>query len=156
MKIEKDKVVMFHYALVNAEGEVLDGSRGGQPLPYLHGHSNIVPGLEKALEGREVGDKFKVTLTPDEGYGQRDEEKVQLIDRKSFADFSELEEGMVCQMEDDNGELQLVAITKIDAEEVTVDGNHPFAGIELNFDVEVMDIREATADELAAGRIEIA
>lgn len=154
MKIEKNKVALFHYALVNAQGEVLDGSRGGNPLPYLHGHSNIVPGLEKALEGHEAGDKFKVNVSAEEGYGQRDESKVQLIDRKAFADFTELQEGMVCQMEDEQGDLQLVGITKIDAEEVTVDANHPFAGLELNFDVEVIEVREATEEELAAGRIE--
>ncbi|WP_286236955.1 FKBP-type peptidyl-prolyl cis-trans isomerase [Neptuniibacter halophilus] len=155
MKVSENKVVLFHYALVNAEGEALDGSRAGEPLPYLHGHKNIVPGLEEAIDGREAGERFQVTLPPEKGYGLRDEDKVQLIDRASFAEFSELEEGMVCQMEDDNGELQLVAVTKIDPEEVTVDANHPFAGMTLNFDVEIMEVREATAEELAAGRVEL-
>ncbi len=155
MKIEKGKVVAFHYALVNAEGEVLDGSRDGQPLPYLHGHNNIVPGLEAALDGREAGERFEVKVAPEQGYGLRDEEKVQVVDRESFAEFADIEVGMVCQMEDESGELQFVAITQIDEEEVTVDANHPFAGLELNFDVEVMDVRDATEEELSAGRIEL-
>lgn len=155
MKVSENKVVLFHYALVNSTGEVLDGSRGGNPLPYLHGHKNIVPGLEAAMDGREVGDKFEVVVPPEQGYGQRDEAKVQVIDRQAFADFTELEEGMVCQMEDDNGELQLVGITKIEGEDVTVDANHPFAGIELKFDVEIMEVRDATAEELSAGHVEL-
>ncbi len=155
MKVENDKVVLFHYSLVNAEGEVLDGSRGAEPLPYLHGHSNIVPGLEAAMAGHQVGDKLKVTVQPEQGYGLRDESKVQVVDLASFEGFTELAEGMVCQMEDDNGELQLVGITKIEDQEVTVDANHPFAGIELNFDVEIMEVRDATAEELEAGRIDL-
>ena len=155
MKVSENKVVLFHYALVNSAGEVLDGSRGGNPLPYLHGHKNIVPGLEVAMDSREVGDKFEVVVPPEQGYGQRDEAKVQVIDRQAFADFTELEEGMVCQMEDDNGELQLVGITKIEGEDVTVDANHPFAGIELKFDVEIMEVRDATAEELSAGHVEL-
>ncbi|EAR59795.1 FKBP-type peptidyl-prolyl cis-trans isomerase [Neptuniibacter caesariensis] len=155
MKVSENKVVLFHYALVNSAGEVLDGSRGGNPLPYLHGHKNIVPGLEAAMDSREVGDKFEVVVPPEQGYGQRDEAKVQVIDSQAFADFTELEEGMVCQMEDDNGELQLVGITKIEGEDVTVDANHPFAGIELKFDVEIMEVRDATAEELSAGHVEL-
>ncbi|KXJ54181.1 peptidylprolyl isomerase [Neptuniibacter pectenicola] len=155
MKISKDKVVTFHYALVNAEGEVLDGSRGAEPLPYLHGHNNIVPGLERAMDGHVVGDKFKVNVSPSEGYGLRDEDKVSLVERASFADFAALDVGMMYQMEDENGDTQLVSITQIDDNDVTVDANHPFAGLELNFDVEIMDIREATEDELSAGRIEL-
>ncbi|MGH1462985.1 MAG: FKBP-type peptidyl-prolyl cis-trans isomerase [Neptuniibacter sp.] len=155
MKIENNKAVLFHYALVNSAGEVLDGSRDGNPLPYLHGHSNIVPGLEAAMTGHETGDKFQAVVAPEQGYGLRDENKVSLVDREAFAGFTELEEGMVCQMEDENGELQIVGITKIADDEVTVDANHPFAGIELNFDIEVMEVRDATEAELAAGRIEL-
>lgn len=155
MKISNNKVVLFHYALVNSEGEVLDGSRGGEPLPYLHGHKNIVPGLEAAMTDREVGDHFKVTVSPDQGYGQRDESKVQILDPESFAGFDKLEIGMLCQMEDDNGEAQYVAITDIKDDEITVDANHPFAGLELNFDVEIMEVRDATEQELSAGRIEV-
>ncbi len=155
MKVAENKVVCFHYALINSAGEVLDDSRSGNPLPYLHGHKNIVPGLEMAMEGREAGSQFAVVVPPEQGYGIRDEDKVQRIDRAAFADFTELEEGMVCQMEDDDGELQLVGIIKIDEHEVTVDANHPFAGLELKFDVEIVEVRDATEDELAAGRVDL-
>jgi len=155
MKVSKDKVVTFHYALKNDAGEILDESIGREALPYLHGHKNIVPGLEQAMEGRVAGDSFDVTLSPEQAYGVRDESKVQLISRESFADFDQLEVGMVCQMEDDNGELQYVGVTKIDTEEVTVDANHPFAGLTLNYAVEVKEVRDATEAELSAGRVEL-
>lgn len=154
MKITNDKVVAFHYALVNSEGEVLDGSRDREPLPYLHGHKNIVPGLEAAMTDHVVGDRFEVKVSPEQGYGARDEEKVSLVDRASFSEFSELSEGMVCQMEDEQGESQFVAITKIDKDEITVDANHPFTGLELNFDVEIMEVRDATVEELSNGRVD--
>ena len=156
MKIENDKVVLFHYSLVNTKGDILDNSKErGEPLPYLHGHKNIVPGLEEAMAGKVAGDSFTVSVPPEKGYGFRDEAKVQVVDRASFEGFTELEEGMVCQMEDDQGELQLVGITKVDADEVTVDANHPFAGITLSFDVEIVDVRDATSEELEQGRVEL-
>ncbi|MGB0466671.1 MAG: FKBP-type peptidyl-prolyl cis-trans isomerase [Pontibacterium sp.] len=153
MKITQDAVALFHYALVDRKNKVLDGSRGGAPLPYLHGHQNIVPGLEKAMEGREAGDKFKITLMPSEAYGERDEELVHVIDRVSFEGMGELKVGMHCQTEDEEGNPQLVTVLEFNDEEVAVDGNHPFAGKALTFDVEVMDVRPATEDELALGRV---
>ncbi len=153
MKIAKDSVVLFHYALVDRKNKVLDGSRGGEPLPYLHGHSNIVPGLEKAMEGREEGESFKVTLMPSEAYGERDEDLVEIINRDAFDGLPELKVGMHCQVEDDNGELKLVTIVEFNDEEVAVDGNHPYAGKALTFDVEIVEVREASDDELAQGRV---
>lgn len=153
MKIAKDSVVLFHYALVDRKNKVLDGSRGGEPLPYLHGHSNIVPGLEKAMEGREEGESFKVTLMPSEAYGARDEDLVEIINRDAFDGLPELKVGMHCQVEDDNGELKLVTIVEFNDEEVAVDGNHPYAGKALTFDVEIVEVREASDDELAQGRV---
>lgn len=154
MKITQDKVASFHYALIDRKKKVLDGSRGGDPLPYLHGHKNIVPGLEKALEGREVGDKFTVTVMPSEGYGERDEELVSIVDRSAFQGM-ELKVGMHCQVEDENGEQQLVTVVEFNDEEVAVDGNHPYAGKALTFDVEVVEVRDATEEELSAGRISL-
>ncbi|MEH6577972.1 MAG: peptidylprolyl isomerase [Amphritea sp.] len=153
MKITDNAYVEFHYALVNEQNEVLDGSRGAEPLPYIHGKGNIVAGLEQALAGHEAGDKFSVTVSPEEGYGPRDEERVSVIDRASFDGFDAIEVGMLCQIEAENGEPQLVTIVAIDdeEEEVTIDANHPFAGQILNFDVEVMNVRVATADELQNG-----
>ncbi|MFW1676748.1 FKBP-type peptidyl-prolyl cis-trans isomerase [Pontibacter sp. JAM-7] len=154
MQVEENKVVLFHYSLINDQDEVIDGSRGGEPLPYLHGHNNIVPGLEQAMTGRKVGDQFKITVPPEQGYGIRDEDKVYVVDRASFAGFSDLETGMLCQMENPEGDPEYVTVVAIEDDEVTVDGNHPFAGQVLSFDVEVVAVREATEQELSAGRIE--
>ncbi len=153
MKITADKVATFHYTLSNVKNEVLDSTHEAEPLPYLHGHRNIMPGLEKALEGKESGDQFQVTLHPDEGYGRRDPGLEQMIDRAVFGD-AELEVGMHYQVEDDEGNLQLVLITDLNDKEVAVDGNHPYAGHTLTFDIEVVTVRDATADELAQGRTE--
>ena len=153
MNISNECYVEIHYALYNEQKEVVDGSRGGEPLPYIHGQGNIIPGLEQALEGHQEGDKFSVTVQPEQGYGPRDEEKVSIIDRESFAGFDHIEEGMLCQIEGEEGEQQLVTLTKIDDEEgeVTIDANHPFAGKVLNFEVEVITVRAATDAELQNG-----
>lgn len=151
MKITDNSYVEIHYALFNAENEVVDGSRGAEPLPYIHGQGNIIPGLEAALAGREAGDKFTVTVAPEQGYGERDEDKVTIIDAESFAGFDSIEVGMLCQIEGEGGEPQLVTIAAIDEDEVTIDANHPFAGETLNFEVEVMHVRAATDAELSDG-----
>lgn len=155
MKVTADKVVEFHYSLLNAENEVLDNTRDGDPLPYLHGHRNIIPGLENALEGREEGEVFQITVHPDEGYGRRDNGLVQTIKRDVFGDVA-LEVGMHYQVEDDEGELQVVEVIELNDSEVTVDGNHPYAGHMLTFDIEVISVRDATEQELAQGRLNIA
>lgn len=151
MKITDNAYVEIHYALYDEANEVVDGSRGAEPLPYIHGQGNIIPGLENALADRETGDKFTVTIAPEQGYGARDEEKVTIIDAESFAGFDAIEVGMLCQIEGENGEPQLVTITAIDEDEVTIDANHPFAGQTLNFEVEVMNVRAATDAELRDG-----
>lgn len=154
MNITADKVATFHFKLSNAKNEVLDSSHEAEPLPYLHGHNNIMPGLEKAMEGKAVGDQFSVTLHPDDGFGRRDPGLEQTIARSVFGD-AELEVGMHYQVEDDEGNLQLVLITDINDKEVAVDGNHPYAGHTLTFDVEIITIRDASAEELEQGRIEL-
>ncbi|WP_432470870.1 FKBP-type peptidyl-prolyl cis-trans isomerase [Amphritea sp. HPY] len=151
MKISENAFVEFHYALVNQDNEVVDGSRGAEPLPYIHGKGNIIPGLEAALEGHEEGDKFNVTIKPEKGYGKRDETLVSIVHADSFAGFDNIEPGMLCQIEDKNGEPLLITITAIDDDEVTIDANHPFAGQILNFEVEVMNVRNATEAELRDG-----
>lgn len=152
MNISNNCYVEIHYALYNTAKEVVDSSRDGEPLPYIQGKGNIIPGLEAALEGRAVGDKFSVTIAPEQGYGERNEERVSIIDAESFAGFDDIHEGMLCQVESEEGEPQLVTIMRIDAEEgeVTIDANHPFAGQVLDFEVEVISIREATDAELQA------
>ncbi|SER04181.1 FKBP-type peptidyl-prolyl cis-trans isomerase SlyD [Amphritea atlantica] len=153
MKISDNCYVEIHFTLNNEDNEVVDSSLGGEPLPYIHGMKNIIPGLEQALEGRVAGDKFSVTIKPELGYGERDEDKVSIIDAESFAGFDQIEEGLLCQIEGEDGSPQLVTITHIDEEEgeVTIDANHPFAGQILNFSVEVMQVRSATEAELRDG-----
>ena len=155
MNISNNCYVEIHYTLFNEDKEKVDGSRDGEPLPYIHGQKNIIPGLEQALEGRTVGDTLTVTIAPEQGYGDYDDEKVSIIDAESFAGFDEVEVGMLCQLDDEEGEPQLVMITQInEAEgEVTIDANHPFAGQTLNFEVEVISVREATEAELRDGII---
>ncbi len=149
MKITRDTHVSFHYALEGTDGEVLDGSRDGEPLTYIHGHSQIVKGLEQALEGREAGDSFRQQVSPELGYGERDEDKVLVLDREAFADMPGLKIGLYCQIEDEAGEMRLGKVVALDTREVSVDTNHPFAGQNLMFDVEVIAVRNATDDELA-------
>lgn len=153
MQIIDNAVVCFHYALINDQGEVLDGSKGGEPVPYLHGCHNIVPGLEEAMAGRSVNDHFRVSLTPLEAYGERDEEKIYDVERKLFADMSELSVGLLCHMTNESGEDEVVSVIEIEDDVVTVDANHPYAGESLTFDVEIVSIREATAQEIQAGQV---
>lgn len=152
MQIAADKVVQIHYTLTNDEGEVLDSSEGQEPLAYLHGFGNIIPGLESALTGRGVGDKFQVTIPPEEAYGLRDDDLVQAAPRSAFQGVPEVLPGMQFHAESPEG-VQLVTVIDVDGDNVILDGNHPMAGITLNFDVEVTDIREATAEELDHGHV---
>jgi FKBP-type peptidyl-prolyl cis-trans isomerase SlyD len=152
MQITDSAVVYFHYALINDQGEVLDGTKGGDPIPYLHGCHNIVPGLEKAMAGRSANDHFRITLTPLEAYGERDEDKVYDVERQLFANMPELSEGLMCHMTNESGEDELVSVIEIDDDLVTVDANHPYAGESLTFDVEIVSIRNATPAEMEAGQ----
>ncbi len=152
MPIEANSAVAIDYTLTDDEGAVIDTSEGSTPLWYLHGHENIVPGLERELTGKEVGDRLQVAITPADGYGERDEELEQQVDREQFADFEDLHEGMQFQVESDDGPL-VFTVVEIGDELVTVDGNHPLAGASLNFDVTVREIRAATAEELEHGHV---
>lgn len=152
MQIAADKVVQIHYTLTNDEGEVLDSSQGQEPLAYLHGFGNIIPGLENALTGRIVGDKFQVTIPPEEAYGLRDDDLVQAAPRSAFQGVPEVLPGMQFHAESPEG-IQLVTVIDVDGDNVILDGNHPMAGLTLNFDVEVTEIRDATAEELDHGHV---
>ena len=153
MTIAANKVVTFHYTLTNEAGELVDTSREGEPLPYLHGANNIVPGLEQELEGKNVGDKLQVAVPPHLGYGEYMEEMVQQVPRDMFQGIDTLEVGMQFHAEGQSGQQHVVTITAVEGDSVTVDGNHDLAGETLNFDVEVMDVRDATEDELAHGHV---
>jgi FKBP-type peptidyl-prolyl cis-trans isomerase SlyD len=147
--IQNDSVVNFNYTLTNAAGDVLDKSQG-DPLVYLHGAHNIVPGLENAMLGKQVGDKFQVTVEPEEAYGEYQAEMVQEVPRNMFQGVDDIQVGMQFQAQADEG-VQVVTVKEVTAEHVIVDANHPLAGQALTFDVEVVAIRAATAEELEHG-----
>lgn len=149
MTIQKDKVAQIEYTLTNQLGEELDAS-AGNPLAYLHGHNNLIPGLEAELEGKSVSDKFKVTIPADQAYGQRVDALVQTVPSSMFQGVEELEIGMRFEAQSEQG-MHSVEITHIEDGKVTVDGNHPLAGEVLTFDVEVVGLRDATEEEIEHG-----
>ena len=152
MQIANDVVVSIEYTLTDDQGTVIDSSVGGEPLTYLHGAGNIIPGLEGALEGKKVGDSFKVSVTPDEGYGEKDEGQLQVVPRGMFQGVDQVEVGMQFHAQTDHG-MQVITVAGVEGDNVTVDGNHPLAGQNLNFDVKVVDVRAATGEELEHGHV---
>ena len=150
MQITDKLAVSIHYTLTNGAGEQLDSSRGEEPMVYLHGFGQIIPGLEDALAGKVVGDKFNVIIAPADAYGERRDDMLQVVPLSMFNDMEvegKVEVGMQFHADASHG-VSVVTVSKIDGDEVTIDGNHPLAGEALTFDVEVMDIRPATEDEL--------
>lgn len=144
-------VVEIHYTLTDDKGEVLDSSIDSDPLPYLHGGDNIVPGLERAMNGRKIGDKFKADVSAEDGYGLPEGPGPQPVPRSSFPDDVEIVPGMQFGAEDPSGEFIPLWVTKVSKDKVFVDQNHPLAGVNLHFQVEVVSIRKATAEELEHG-----
>lgn len=147
--IANDSVVRFNYTLTNDQGEVLDQAQG-EPLTYLHGAHNIIPGLENALVGKSAGDKLKVRVAAPEAYGDYYAELVQEVPREMFQGVDHIMPGMQFQAQTDDG-VQLVTVKSVDDENVIIDGNHPLAGQDLTFDVEIVDVRPATPEELEHG-----
>lgn len=153
MQIAANKAVSIEYTLTNEAGEVIDSSVGGAPLAYLHGAANIIAGLEKALEGKQAGDELNVTVEPEEAYGEFRAELVAVLPRNMFEGVDELEVGMQFHASAPDGGMQVVTIRALEGDDVTVDGNHPLAGQALTFQVKVIDVRDASADEIAHGHI---
>jgi FKBP-type peptidyl-prolyl cis-trans isomerase SlyD len=154
MQVGKNAVVTIDYTLKDPQGQVIDSSVGKQALPYLHGANNLIPGLERALEGKTAGDQVQVTVAPEEGYGARDERLVQSVSKSAFQGVPNITPGMQFRTQGQGGGgTQVVTVTKVDGDTVTVDGNHPLAGVPLNFDVTIKDVRAATKDELAHGHV---
>jgi len=152
MDIKKDKVVSIDYTLTNDNGEVLDSSSGREPLAYLHGNGGLIPGLEKELDGKVKGDKLVAIIAPDQAYGVRTDELVQEIPLENFHDAKEVKVGAQFQIQ--NGEqVHIATVTEIADKSATVDMNHPLADETLHFDVEVMDVREPTKEELEHGHV---
>ena len=152
MQIQKDKVVSIHYTLKDDDGKVLDSSTGKQPLVYLQGHGNLIPGLEAELLGKAKEEKLNVSIAPEKAYGVRQEEMVVELDRSNFENPDTVQPGMQFQAQFDNG-TQLLTVVGVTEDKVKLDGNHPLAGQTLHFDVEVMEVREASKEELEHGHV---
>lgn len=152
MQIAQKKVVTIEYTLTNESGEVLDTSKGREPLTYLHGTGGIIPGLEKALTGKAKGDTLKAKIPPEEAYGKRDDSLIQKIPRSRFQNSKDLKPGMQFQIRG-GGEIRIATITGLENDTVTVDMNHELAGEILNFDVTIVDVRDATEEELDHGHV---
>ena len=151
--VESGVVVTMHYTLRDPEGEVIDSSSGREPLSYLHGAKNIVPGLERALTGARVGENVKAEIPPEEAYGER-QGQPQAIDRSAFPADAEIEPGMQVMAQTTDGQSLPLWIVKVGDDEVLVDANHPLAGVTLHFDVEITGLREASDEEKSAGHPE--
>jgi FKBP-type peptidyl-prolyl cis-trans isomerase SlyD len=153
MTIKQHKVVSIHYKVVDASSEEeIDSTENGDPMTYLHGASNIIPGLEQALEGKVVGDQLEVTVEAAEAYGEYSEDRIQQVPIEAFEEMEKLEPGMVVTAQTEGGKVNLV-VTEVDETRVTVDANHPLAGKSLKFDVKVEEIRDASEEELAHGHV---
>ena len=152
MQVSENKVVSIHYTLKNDAGEVIDSSEGREPLSYLHGAGNIIPGLEKALEGKDVGEHVDVSIAPEEAYGERNDALVQAVPRSAFEGVDEIQPGMQFQAQTPAG-MQILTVVKVEGDEVVVDGNHPLAGETLHFSVDIADVREATEEEKSHGHV---
>ena len=148
--VKKDSVVSLSYTLTNADGQELDKSSPGKPFAYLHGRKQIVPGLENALEGMVIGDKKEITVSPDEGYGVFEPNLKMDLERSNFPKDVDIQAGMQFSA-DVNGDNRIFTVTGLENDKVQVDGNHPLAGQTLHFDVEVVEIRDATKEELEHG-----
>lgn len=150
MRVENGKVASIHYTLTNDAGEVLDSSAGREPLAYLHGAGNIVPGLERELQGKVTGASLSVRVEPEDGYGVR-RGQAQAVERGAFPAGVEIETGMMIQAQTEQGEIIPLWVSRIEDDTVWLDQNHPLAGVALNFRVEIVSVRDATDEELDHG-----
>ena len=153
MTIAANKAVSIDYTLTNDAGEVIASSAGGAPLVYLQGAGNIIPGLEKALVGKAVGDELEVSVEPEDAYGEYSAELVSTLSSSMFEGVDQLEVGMQFHASGPDGGMQIVTIRDLDGDDVIVDGNHPLAGQRLTFAVKIVAVRDASAEELAHGHI---
>lgn len=151
--IGQNSVVSVNYKLTDDAGTVLDSSDGSKPMVYLHGAGNIIPGLEKALAGKGEGDALKVRIEPAEAYGEVIPDGIKTIERAAFEGVDSVEAGMVFEAKAPDGTTQQIMVVKVDGDKVTIDTNHPLAGVALNFDIKVVSVREATEEERAHGHV---
>ncbi len=151
--VQNDCVVEMHYVLSDSEGTVIDKSPEDKPLPYLHGHKNIVPGLEAALTGASVGETKKVTVSPEEGYGKREEQLVLSVPRDQLPQEISPAVGMTLGMETSQGQTVPVRVAEVAADHVKLDANHELAGVTLHFEVKIDSVRPASEEELSHGHV---
>ncbi|MDH3760126.1 MAG: peptidylprolyl isomerase [Gammaproteobacteria bacterium] len=153
MTIAQHKVVTIHYKVMDVDSEeVIDSSENSDPMTYLHGARNIIPGLEQALEGKSVGDEVEVTVQPAEAYGEHSEDRVQQVPIEAFQEMEKIEPGMAVTAQTDEGQISLI-VTEVDETTVTVDANHPLAGKQLKFEVRIEAVRDASEEEMAHGHV---
>ncbi|MCR9142280.1 MAG: peptidylprolyl isomerase [bacterium] len=153
MQISKNKVVSIGFKLTDGDGSLIDESSTEEPLKYIQGVGSFIPAVESALEGKEEGAELKVTVTPEEGFGQRDEELVHSVPKDRFQSGGDLQVGMQVQGQDDSGTPAIFTVVALEDDTVKLDGNHPLAGMTLNFDVKVGEIRDATQEEIDHGHV---
>ena len=154
MKVEEHAVVLIHYVLTNDDKEVLDSSEGQEPLAYLHGTGHLIPGLEAQLLGKAAGDQLDVTVQPNDGYGEFNEELVQTVSSDVFDGVDAIEPGMQFQTSNDDGSGgETITVISVENDEVTIDGNHPLAGVTRDLAVDIVNVRWATAEELEHGHV---
>lgn len=152
MQIADKMVVTIDYTLKDDNGTILDSSNEGN-FAYLHGAQNIIPGLENALSGKSAGDEVEVSVSPAEGYGERNDSMIQAVPRDMFDSEQEIQVGMQFHAQSPEGEMIVVTVTDVEGDDITVDGNHPLAGVNLNFGVKVVDVREASQEEIEHGHV---
>lgn len=152
MKVTSNTVVSLDYTLKNGAGDIIDSSKGHSPLLYLHGVGGLIPGLEKEIEGMEKGQGKTVVVQPEHGYGDRSDELLYVVPKSGFQGEGEIEVGMQVELDSDNGPA-LAFVAKIEGDNITLDLNHPLAGETLTFDITIVDVREATADEVEHGHV---
>jgi FKBP-type peptidyl-prolyl cis-trans isomerase SlyD len=152
LMIGKNSVVSMHYTLKNDDGEVMDSSDGKPPMVYLHGANNIIPGLENEMTGKTSGTSFNASISPTDAYGEVKPELVQVINKSMFQGVESIEAGMTFVAQGDGGQQQ-VRVTAVENEDVTIDANHPMAGLTLHFEIEIADVREATEQEIEHGHV---
>lgn len=152
MQIEQNAVVTLHYTLKDNDGNVIDQSDDGSFL-YLHGAMNIIPGLENALAGKAAGEEVSVTVSPEEGYGIKDPERIQDVPKEMFENSGEIEVGLQFHAESPDGGAVVVTVVEVKDDVVVIDGNHALAGVDLNFDVKVIEVREASEEEIQHGHV---
>ena len=152
MFIEKDRVALIHYTLTDDSGQVIDSSAGGDPLAYIHGNGNLVPGLESALDGKAAGEKLIVKVAPADGYGVRDEQLVQRVPKRSLGGVGEIKKGMQFQAQVGGG-IRVFTVVAVVGDMITLDGNHALADKNLNFQIEIVEVRAASQEELDHGHV---